>query len=247
MEEAIVRSYYAVIPADVRYDARLQSGAKLLYGEISSLCNEKGYCWAGNDYFASLYQTSERTIIRWINSLADLGYIRRELEYYPGTKTIKKRYLIIGNMTHEECFQMSPGCDKNVTTCTDKNVTPCGDKNVTDNNKYINNKINNNIYSTLVTNDTTKSEAEKSQKKKDVKHKYGSYENVLLSDTEIEKLKAEFPDDWQQWIERVSEYVASSGKSYKSYLATIRNWARRDREKNPKRKVSEFYKSLEIY
>lgn len=63
---------------------------------------------------------------------------------------------------------------------------------------------------------------------KDSKHKYGSYKNVLLSDEEYEKLKEEFPTDYEERIERVSSYCASTGKSYKNYLATIRNWARKD-------------------
>lgn len=60
------------------------------------------------------------------------------------------------------------------------------------------------------------------------RHKYGEYKNVLLSDSELEKLKEEFPNDWEQRIERLSEYIASTGKRYKSHLATIRSWARKD-------------------
>ena len=63
------------------------------------------------------------------------------------------------------------------------------------------------------------------------RHKYGQYKNVLLSDDEVEKLKTEFPLDWQDRIERVSEYCASKGVTYKNYLATIRNWARKERPK----------------
>lgn len=64
---------------------------------------------------------------------------------------------------------------------------------------------------------------------KPTRHKYGAYNNVLLSDTDIEKLKEEFPD-WQERIERLSEYIASTGKSYKNHLATIRSWAKKDRQ-----------------
>ena len=63
--------------------------------------------------------------------------------------------------------------------------------------------------------------------KKPVKHKYGEYSNVLLTDDELEKLKAEYID-WEERIERLSSYVASTGKTYKSHYATIRNWARKD-------------------
>ena len=65
---------------------------------------------------------------------------------------------------------------------------------------------------------------------KPIKHKHGEYNNVLLTDDELEKLKAEYPD-WKDRIERLSSYVASTGKSYKSHYATIRNWARNDKKK----------------
>ena len=67
------------------------------------------------------------------------------------------------------------------------------------------------------------------KKEKPKRHKYGQYENVLLSDQELEKLKTEFPLDWQERIENVSAYCQSHGKTYKDYLATIRAWARKDR------------------
>ena len=67
--------------------------------------------------------------------------------------------------------------------------------------------------------------------RKPIRHKYGAYNNVLLNDEELEKLKAEFPNDWKGRIEKVSEYCASTGKAYKNYLATIRNWAKRDKQK----------------
>ena len=73
---------------------------------------------------------------------------------------------------------------------------------------------------------------EKNILKKETRHKYGEYKNVLLSDDEMEKLKSEFPD-YQDRIERLSEYCASTGKSYKNYLATIRNWAKK--EETPKK------------
>lgn len=67
--------------------------------------------------------------------------------------------------------------------------------------------------------------------KKEVKHKYGEYQKVFLSDSELEKLKTEFPATWQQMIDRMDSYCASTGKTYKSFLATARNWDKRDKEK----------------
>ena len=70
-------------------------------------------------------------------------------------------------------------------------------------------------------------------KHKPEKHKYGEYQNVLLTDAEYEKLKKEF-SDLPERIERLSEYIASKGIKYKSHYATIKAWARRDREKMDK-------------
>ena len=67
---------------------------------------------------------------------------------------------------------------------------------------------------------------------KATKHKYGEYANVLLTDDELGKLQDEYPD-WQERIERLSEYIASTGKKYKSHYATIRSWARKDTEAKP--------------
>lgn len=69
-------SYYAIIPAGVRYDKRLPNGAKLLYGEITALSNKEGFCWASNRYFADLYGIAVRTIQRWIAEMERGGHIR---------------------------------------------------------------------------------------------------------------------------------------------------------------------------
>ena len=55
-------NYFAIIPANVRYDDELTEKAKLLYGEITCLSNKEGYCFALNNYFAKLYKCSTRTI-----------------------------------------------------------------------------------------------------------------------------------------------------------------------------------------
>lgn len=77
----------------------------------------------------------------------------------------------------------------------------------------------------------------KRESKQPVRHRYGQYRNVLLSDEEMEKLMNEFPNDYQNRIERLSEYMASTGKSYKNHLATIRSWARRDKQKAQEKKT----------
>lgn len=96
------RSYYAIIPANVRYDDSLIPSAKLLYGEITALCNEKGYCWASNEYFANQYKVSKPTIQNWLKSLEEKGYIYREVKYKVGSKEIEARYIRIIGGGHQE-------------------------------------------------------------------------------------------------------------------------------------------------
>jgi hypothetical protein len=122
------KAYYAIIPANVRYDKDLTPNAKLMYGEITALCNEKGYCWASNNYFAKLYGTSTTTVSRWIKSLKDRGHITTEIIYKEGTKEIANRYIQI-------CGE---GINKNDNTPINKNVK--------ENNTSINNTFNNTYY-----------------------------------------------------------------------------------------------------
>ena len=75
---------------------------------------------------------------------------------------------------------------------------------------------------------------EEAAPQKPTRHKYGMYENVLLTDKEFQMLQEEFPNDFFDRIERLSEYIASTGKKYKSHLATIRSWARKDTASKPK-------------
>lgn len=72
--------YYAVIPASVRYDDSIPANAKLLYGEISALIGEEGFCYASNSYFAELYKVSERTITGLVSKLQKAGHIFLSIE-----------------------------------------------------------------------------------------------------------------------------------------------------------------------
>ena len=60
---------------------------------------------------------------------------------------------------------------------------------------------------------------------------YGRYQNVFLTDEELADLQASFPTVWSQYIEKLSEYMASTGKRYQSHAATIRRWADEDAKK----------------
>lgn len=93
----------------------------------------------------------------------------------------------------------------------------------------------------LSTKESSTNKPTTKESKKEPRRKYGEYSNVLLSDSDLAKLKSEFPNDWEERVERLSAYMASTGKGYKSHLATIRNWARRDSEARKKTSRNESH------
>ena len=132
------KNYYAIIPANVRYDKNLTPNAKLLYGEITALCNEKGYCWANNSYFSELYGVSKKTISNWISSLDERGFIKSEMIYKENSKEIRERRLYITRM--EKDF-VTYG--RNVLNPTEENFHTPMEEKVKDNNTSFNNTSNN--------------------------------------------------------------------------------------------------------
>ena len=88
-------SYYAVIPASVRYDPELRPNAKLLYGELSALAVAEGYCWATNAYFAELFGLSPKTVAELIRQLAERGHVRVEVVRDPESNEVQARKIWI--------------------------------------------------------------------------------------------------------------------------------------------------------
>jgi len=77
-------TYWARIPAQIRYDNELHPGAKILFAEIDCLSRRKGYCWAGNQYFAEKFDISVNTVDRWVKQLVNKDYISRNVNKSKG-------------------------------------------------------------------------------------------------------------------------------------------------------------------
>lgn len=123
-------SYYAILTADVRYDKTLKPLARLLFAEITALCNKEGYCWASNQYFAELYEVDKTTVSGWIGQLKTRGYITVQLEYKEGSKQILNRYIKING----------EGIDEMINTPLQNDVYPIDQK--TKVNTTVNTKTN---------------------------------------------------------------------------------------------------------
>ena len=95
-------NYYAVIPAEVRYNKKLIPNAKLLYAEITALCNMNGKCCASTSYFAELYEVSRVSIQKWLKLLEDKNYIKRSIVYKEGSKQIETRYITLVNNPNKQ-------------------------------------------------------------------------------------------------------------------------------------------------
>lgn len=131
-------NYYAIIPADVRYDNELRANEKLLYGEITALAKKSGECWASNNYFAELYGVKPNAIATWIRHLKEKNYIVVDYEY--NGKEIKKRTIKIGGIQKDNTYSQKDrgGIHKKIGGYSQK-----GEENNTSiNNTSINNKRN---------------------------------------------------------------------------------------------------------
>jgi len=107
-------SYYAIIPAAVRYCKNLEPNAKLLYGEITALCNQEGYCWASNRYFAELYDVEIRTVQFWIESLVKNNFILVEVLFLID--------LEFGLKSHGVTF---PSVAASISKAVSREIPPC--------------------------------------------------------------------------------------------------------------------------
>ena len=121
-------SYYAVVPANVRYSS-ISPNAKLLFGELTCLCGSEGFCWASNGYLAKLYDAGERTVSRWLLELEKASFIRIE----PAVNQHGQRRIFIADALPKVASQkwQAKNGDHNNTSeenITSKGITPIAPK-----------------------------------------------------------------------------------------------------------------------
>ena len=146
-------SYYAIIPASVRYDKRLKPAERLLYGEISALTNKYGYCNASNGYFADLYEVGKTTVSHWIAKLINYGYLYVDT-IMDGKQIVERRlYLSDQNATPIAQKSNTPIAQKSNTPIAQKSNTPIAQKSKGNNTSINNTSINTEILN--ITEDLT--------------------------------------------------------------------------------------------
>jgi len=134
-------SYFSVIPAKVRYNPNLSFFEIVLFSELVSLSNYRGFTWASNAYFAALYKKAPETISRSISKMEKLKLLKVDIDKSAGNKRII--YVLIPPIDIN-----INSVDENNNTPIDEKVNPPIDGNVKHNNsnKILNKKMNNNFY-----------------------------------------------------------------------------------------------------
>lgn len=196
---------YVNIQSFMVNELHLSGNALIIYAVIYGFSQDGDSWFTGSrSYLAAWCQASKSTVSRNLETLCADGLIERQERTESGVLLVDYR-VVRGTQNEQGCTQNEQG-----------GVPKMGMGGVP--------KMS--THNIEVDNIDTKPSGEH----RETRHKYGEYSNVLLSDTDLAKLKAEFPTDWEERIERLSSYMESKGKTYKNHLATIRNWARKDRQ-----------------
>ena len=177
------------IPAHVWLDDNINLTEKCLLAEIDSLSDIDG-CFASNQYFADFFGLSKDRISKLISGLRKKGYITVELTYKEGTCEVDKRIIKLNTYSY---YYLGGS-------------THLG--GIGENNDYITNNYN-------INNNNNIPKTSKKKTTKEVRHKYGEFKNVLLSDKDLEKLKKEYGEELvEKYIKKMDAWLALNGRRY---------------------------------
>ena len=189
------------IPKEIWLNKDLSTNEKILLAEIDSLGGSSDGCFASNQYFADFFDLSKDRISRLVSGLKNKGYITVELIYKEGTCEVEQRLIRIVPSSY---FYL-------------------GGQN------YLGGIGENNDYITKQYNINNNNKASKKKTTKEVRHKYGEFKNVLLSDKDLEKLKAEYGEELvEKYIKKMDEWIELNGRRYKNYYLALRQWMNKE-------------------
>ena len=191
------------IPKEIWLSKDLSTNEKILLAEIDSLGGSSDGCFASNQYFADFFDLSKDRISRLVSGLKNKGYITVELIYKEGTCEVDKRIIKLNPYSYfyQGVQNHQGGIGENT-----KDIT---------NNYNINNNNNN--------------KTSKKKTTKEVRHKYGEFKNVLLSDKDLEKLKTEYGEELvEKYIKKMDEWIELNGRRYKNYYLALRQWMNKE-------------------
>jgi len=234
----MINNKFIIISSNILSNPELSDVDKLTWGILSSLCNDKGYCWASNAYIANALGKSTRTIIRSIQKLRQMNIIKYEIKKTDINED--KRYIWVDfNMNTRE---MSPpkaknepktsiGSDKNVTG--DKNVMGGGDKNVMGGGDTSVTRIDK-IYN--IKNNTLKSITKKTPTPEYFNFStmvgFEEIDQIRITEDQYSKLtSAHGIQAVHAVLLDFDAYLANNPRKYKNHYKALGAWLRRDNNK----------------
>ncbi|MCD8190265.1 MAG: helix-turn-helix domain-containing protein [Clostridiales bacterium] len=190
-------------------DQKLTLKAKGLLSLCLSLPESWDYSVRG---LVAICKEGKDSIVKTLQELEQCGYLERHQLRQDDGKMGGIEYVIY-EMPHAPCTEKPRA--ENPDADTPDTAKPDAEKPRPGNPPQLNKE--------QLSKEELNTDSNKRKKEKEPRHQHGQYRNVLLSEAEFQDFQAEFPLDYQQRIERLSEYIASTGKTYKSHLATIRS------------------------
>ena len=193
----MIDKWFGILPNKILFNKKLSDKQKLLFVYITSLCAEKGYCWASNKYISENMWCSENTISVNISKLKELWFIEVNIIQ---SSWNQRKILISENE--------QGGLLKNQKRSFEKSKEGSFEKSK--DNNIIYNNINNNII-----NNTKSEDFEKN--KNDIEEYWKSEINLLIKkikwlcnqykiayDKEKERMFAKHictaKDYWEFWV-----------------------------------------------
>lgn len=239
MNDSFYRVYYWMVK-----DLGLRGNERDLFALIYSFAEAGGRMTGGLQYLCRRMGISKPTVMAGLRKLLEKDLLIKTEKTVNGVRYCEYRVnesrlaaLLPGKVS-------LPGEDKNLSQAGQKSL-PGEDKNLSQPGQEALPGQERNLTGPGQETFPNKKEYTKENTKENTKEsetpprrncqRYGEYGNVLLTREEAEALKRDYPDDWQQRIDRLSEYMASTGRRYKNHLATIRSWARQDAPKEKKK------------
>ena len=207
------RSYLTILPWMVE-ELGLENTDLLIYAIIYGFCQDGDSDYHGGLKFLMQWTNkTDRAIRNSLNSLVERGLLKKKIVGYNKTTYTA----IFPEDAEKSSAQMRKKVphDAEESSAQVRKKVPHDAEESSANNIY-NNK---NLYS--------KDKCEEINNP--IKHKYGEFEHVRLSDDDISKLKDAFGDILlAEYVKHLDEYIENTGKSYKNHYLTIRNWIKKD-------------------
>lgn len=241
MGNKIKRSNFVIIQGWMITDLKLKGNQLMIFAAIYGFSQDGESEFTGSISYLRewLGGASKNTVTKALNELISQGFIVKRQEDINGVKFNRYRVDLEAINNYSTGSEIDGGrskIDLGGRSKTDplpgQKLTGGGSKidpnNIYINNIYNKNNINKDISMRGASDDAPLYTAASSQQKKnpkEPKHRYGEYQHVLLTDTEIEKLKTEYGVQLaNEAVTFLDEYIEMKGYSAKSHYLCIRKW-----------------------